>query len=422
MQHMDEGRLQAWLDLPRSGLAPDEASEVERHLQLCDVCRARADELARMSDRVDAFLVPDERDLGEVPSFDGVVARARDLQAGAAERPRPRRPWLAAGWAASVVLAIGAGWAGNELIRRGGTPASPELAAEADSPPEIEIPPPPETIAVAEQGVEAERVAPSVRSEQPERVASAAAPALADAPADTGSVVIRGRVTDPEGRPLEAAQISTDNGAGALSRADGTFEVTLPTRPRPGDSVVTVQAQLLGYAADRRALPVTPSGSVTTDFQLSPAAIALSEVVVTGTPAPEAAARARREDDAGAGVAADAPIVVPALDAPGAWRRVSVDEAAALSGFRPLGLDGLDVDSLRVGNVLDGTVLLVAQTLATGERVDLLQALRPVTPASRAAAIAAERTVVGARHVTALAPVDADTLRRLLATLREVGP
>jgi hypothetical protein len=408
MQHMDEGQLQAWLDRPRSGLTDEERDVIARHLEACPACRARVEELEEATHRLDVLMAPAELPDDQVPAFDEVVARARALRT---ERRR-RRPWLAGGWAASVVLAIGVGWLGNDMIRRGDVPVAPPArtaSAGTDGPGEADDAAPREEREVVEPAAPA--VARPERSEATERLA------LGDARADTSGLVIRGRVTDPEGRPLEAAQVSTSDGAGALSRADGTFEFALPNRLAGGDSSVTVQAQLLGYAREQRDLPLGRGRAVSTEFQLSPSAISLSELVVTGTPAPESAERARPA------AAADL-MGAPAVPAPGRWRTLSIDDATVLAGFRPLTLDGLEVTEVAIDTTDDEPVVRVTQVLTTGERVVLLQALSPVDAAPESAettigtTTTIETTTVGDIHVAALAPVDAETLRRLLSDLR----
>ncbi|HEX8210580.1 MAG TPA: carboxypeptidase regulatory-like domain-containing protein [Longimicrobium sp.] len=102
MQHVDEGRLHAWLDgeLPSAG--PEGARALERHLEECAVCRARADEERRIRD--DASSILRRADPAEHPS-PGVIP----FPAPAPAR-RTARPWVVLGWAASVLIALGIGW------------------------------------------------------------------------------------------------------------------------------------------------------------------------------------------------------------------------------------------------------------------------------------------------------------------------
>ncbi|HEY0155238.1 MAG TPA: carboxypeptidase regulatory-like domain-containing protein, partial [Longimicrobium sp.] len=102
MQHVDEGRLHAWLDgeLPSAG--PEGARALERHLEECAACRARADEERRIRD--DASSILRRADPDEHPS-PGVIP----FPAPAPVR-RTARPWVVLGWAASVLIALGIGW------------------------------------------------------------------------------------------------------------------------------------------------------------------------------------------------------------------------------------------------------------------------------------------------------------------------
>ncbi len=110
-----------------------------------------------------------------------------------------------------------------------------------------------------------------------------AAPLLAQA---TGS--IRGRVTAANSlRPLTGAQISIPGtGRGSLTNAQGEYLiVNVPAGPQ------TVRVQMIGFTSDEAQSTVAAGQTATVDFQLSESAIALDEVVVTGT----AGAARRRE-------------------------------------------------------------------------------------------------------------------------------
>jgi anti-sigma factor RsiW len=99
MQHVDEGRLHAWLDgeLPPAG--PEGARALERHLEECAACRARAGEERRIRDGASSILR--RADPAEHPS-PGVIP----FPAPAPAR-RTARPWVVLGWAASVLIAPG---------------------------------------------------------------------------------------------------------------------------------------------------------------------------------------------------------------------------------------------------------------------------------------------------------------------------
>lgn len=92
---------------------------------------------------------------------------------------------------------------------------------------------------------------------------------------------VRGKVAE-EGsqRPLSGVQISIPGTRrGALSNAAGEFLIlNAPTGAQ------RVRAQMIGYNAAEQSIDVTAGQTARVDFELSPAAIALNEIVVTGTP------------------------------------------------------------------------------------------------------------------------------------------
>ncbi|HEX8672768.1 MAG TPA: carboxypeptidase regulatory-like domain-containing protein [Longimicrobium sp.] len=149
MQHVDEGLLHAWLDgeLPSAG--PAGARALERHLEECAACRARAGEERRIRDEASSILR--RADPAEHPS-PGVIP----FPAPAPAR-RTARPWVVLGWAASVLIALGIGWMARP---------------EPDAP-------------IAINGPAARPPVPVVDA-RPERSASSA-PAVQSAPAATGA-------------------------------------------------------------------------------------------------------------------------------------------------------------------------------------------------------------------------------------------
>jgi TonB-dependent starch-binding outer membrane protein SusC len=100
-----------------------------------------------------------------------------------------------------------------------------------------------------------------------------AQPALAQ----TGT--IRGTVVEGSTRrPLAGVQVFLQGGGGGtISNQQGAFLiVNVPSGQR------TVRAQLIGYAAVSQQVAVEAGQTATVNFELSPSAVALDEVVVTG--------------------------------------------------------------------------------------------------------------------------------------------
>ncbi len=91
---------------------------------------------------------------------------------------------------------------------------------------------------------------------------------------------ITGRVTDAaSSRPLEAVQVSIlGTGFGTLTNASGSFIfLAVPV------GEYTVRSTRVGYRESEQTVTVTAGGTAQADFGLSLTAIALDEIVVTGT-------------------------------------------------------------------------------------------------------------------------------------------
>ena len=94
----------------------------------------------------------------------------------------------------------------------------------------------------------------------------------------TGSV--RGRVTDARTQqPLPGVQVSiVGSGRRAVTDGSGTY-----TMPDVAPGTVRVRAEIIGYTAVERNTLVAAGQTATVDFQLGASAVALDELVVTGT-------------------------------------------------------------------------------------------------------------------------------------------
>jgi TonB-dependent starch-binding outer membrane protein SusC len=92
--------------------------------------------------------------------------------------------------------------------------------------------------------------------------------------------LLQGRVTDRRsGRPLAGAQLRIEGSeSGALTDGDGRFRLS-----GLGPGTHTLHVQFLGYAEGRTEVTLGPDESVEVGVQLSPSALALDGIVVTGT-------------------------------------------------------------------------------------------------------------------------------------------
>src|SRR5438477_912663 len=115
-------------------------------------------------------------------------------------------------------------------------------------------------------------------------LASGAAPLAAGAPArlrrQQGEARVIGRVVDARTHaPLSSVRVSVvGTEIGVLTNADGRYEL-------PGVAAGThdVRAQRIGYRSSTESVDVPSSGAATVDFGLGEEALALEQVVVTGT-------------------------------------------------------------------------------------------------------------------------------------------
>ena len=109
-------------------------------------------------------------------------------------------------------------------------------------------------------------------------LASTVLPAVARAQTGTGTITGTVRNTLP-GVPLANAQISIPGTTlGAITNANGAFTLTAV----PAGTQV-VRARLIGYQPTERTVSVTAGATATVAFALPVSAIALDEIVVTGT-------------------------------------------------------------------------------------------------------------------------------------------
>lgn len=417
MRHLDEAALQAWLDRDRSGLSPLERDEIALHLAGCTACRERLEEAGALSARTSDLLRPPETEEEPIPPYAEVVARARRRRTVG----RRRSVWMTGGWAASLVVALGVGWMANELLKGGGVPLAPVQETTPAPTPAVEVPASesgtPEVIARPAPPPPSPQGAPTAR-EQPSPEAAETAPEAPErstvgahegARVNTlGRTVVSGRVTDQDGRPLPAAQVYVEGTrSGTLTNPDGRFMLFLDG-PRadsaPGD--VTLTAVSIGYGTERRSVALGDH-EVVADFQLAQEALALDEIVVTGT--------------GPAGVTSGPPEIVLA---PGgderAWAEATRADAEERAGFDLLTVPELRVLRIQVEETSGVTLVRVVQELEDGGVLDLVEARGVLRFDAGAADDGRARASIrrGGVTIAAAAPVDARALEALLARVR----
>ena len=443
MSHLDEGTLQAWLDGEPGGLTAGERAEVERHLAQCEACARAAEELDGLSARAMAMLSAEGPLPAKDPDYGDVVARAHRYQAAG----RRRWAWYAAAWAASVTIALGVGWKANDIYQArtfemaaSGPPSSPtrergrpnEPAAAGPGVEERVTEAPQEPPATPNPGVppatEPERpaaepirrpAAPVLPAEEvsaapaadvvPEPTQVPAAEAVARA---TTRALVRGRVTDENGRPLPSAQVFVQGtGSGALTSEEGTFSILLDGMPSDSARRLTLRAEIIGFRGDSRPLDVRGGEVASADFHLEEEALALDEIVVTGTGAPTG----------GRNVTAPPPGIVLSRGRDlGVWTDAGRAEAEARAGFRLLTIPDRAVVRIEVRETPDAVLVRIVQELEGGVVLDLVETVGPLRFEEGVGGDGRTRASIrrGGVSVAAAAPVSAEVLGELLDRLR----
>ncbi len=94
---------------------------------------------------------------------------------------------------------------------------------------------------------------------------------------------VTGRVTDGQtGEPVSGARVAVSGSVlGTVTRPNGTYRLQVP----PGTHEIRISA--IGYRLESQTVTVGTAATATADFSLSRAPVALEELAVTGTRAPE---------------------------------------------------------------------------------------------------------------------------------------
>src|SRR5690606_22346540 len=81
--------------------------------------------------------------------------------------------------------------------------------------------------------------------------------------------IISGQVTGEVGQPLGAVSVFIPTlGVGTLSRADGTYSLSIPTTQFQPGQQVEVQARLIGFRSGATTIALSP-GNTTLNFELA---------------------------------------------------------------------------------------------------------------------------------------------------------
>lgn len=456
MPHMDEGRLQAWLDGERGGLTEEERAEVEAYLAENEDAAALVADLRAEDGAARDLLGALGAAEPDMPDFSEIVARSRTLEGTATptSRPAPRR--LPLSWAASVILAVGVGWMANEIVRReprvvappvpaaeepdgrfeGGSgenvrladPVAPTMegatasaegatAPESNPPPAADaVPAPPGGVAVAENVVAAEpgvseaEVATARRGAQSVSAELGRVDSIAGAPGARPAYLI-GKVVDAgTGAAIPEAVITIPSSeVSALTGPDGRFRVELPPEGAVAAEDLALRVRMIGYGELTRPIPSGAGTLSIGDLLMETRAIQLEGAVVTG-----AALDGTRLDPV---VSVDGVRIDPNAE----WRRTSTEAAAEALEARPLRIEGLEWTEVAVISIGEASVVRVTHRVETGERVLLYQSRSSLEAEDDPALAQLSQRHESGLNLVAVAPFGLEGLEALLGEISPIG-
>jgi hypothetical protein len=98
-----------------------------------------------------------------------------------------------------------------------------------------------------------------------------------------GNLVIRGLVTEQGGEPLAGATVQLEGSQiGVITRADGTYALTVPRALIDSADVRNLRVAMIGYGADRRPLDPAAEQVDTQNFALQRVSLQLEGIVAAG--------------------------------------------------------------------------------------------------------------------------------------------
>ncbi|HWV56496.1 MAG TPA: hypothetical protein VNZ57_03410 [Longimicrobiales bacterium] len=398
MPHVDEARLEAWLDRERSGLADSEIAAIERHLAECVACATRADRAAELKRRAADLL--GELRMGDrpAPSFEEVRARAAGRSGRGAVHGSRAVPWL---WAASVAVALGIGYVARDAL----TPAQVAVNAPATG------------VSAANDRQEAS--APAVTA--PDRELPAETPSGSVGPdgaaaralePGAGSQVATSSTVVEDVPPAVAMMVDPGD-------ADGSDDVRLaasgepgidPSRGAPSGAAMAAMAPAAIDSGPREGLAVAGYGALRRSGDSLPAGASALQSLAAGSPAEDEAEAAGFDRMSGG-----APAVSRAAVSERPW---TVEDAAARLGTPPFIVPELEVAEVLLLTERERTTVLVRQRLPGGGILSLFQAsdTDPLVPSLEvgSSAVPLRR---GTLHVVAVAPLPSAELEALLVTV-----
>lgn len=459
MSHVDEGRLEAWIDQDRSGMSAGEAGAIARHLESCAACSSLLAEAMRLRERAGSILGGMQLEDLRIPDFERVQARASGVSLDAQVPPRQIRHHLVPlAWAASLIVAIGIGWMTRDLLPPGQV-ALQEGAGNEDvgsreaisaAPPAIASVPLPTgneangrgtealggasgTAAQAPPAAEVARAEAGVAGEGAVVASVAAADAGASA-ADAGDgpagVVAQGRVVTLSGAPLPGVSVYVDPGLGTLTDSDGRFSLLVPEGRLAAGAELPLTVSGLGYASQTLSVADTGRDTITAHIELAPALLALESVVAVGYgegrtvafPSTQPLNALVTSAGGGASEAADAARSAPppALPPSASGVPLTMSEAARQLGSPLVSVPGLEILSVeRVGDA-GAPVMQLRQRLPEGGTLLLIERVEPslATILEDAPGVSTAQVRRGSLYVTGVAPISSEALQRLLDAAR----